>query len=238
MALISVNNLTVKFWQSQSGVFSVKDLLTQRRKPFQSKTILEDISFEVAKGDCLGILGRNGSGKSTLLRAIAGIISPSRGRVAVAGSVAPILAIGAGLELELTGFENIDLLLSLYGHSKTAEDMDRIRDFAELPDEVLRSTVKTYSAGMVARLAFSVSLANDCDILIIDEVLAVGDQGFQQKCMQQIFEIKAQGKSIIFVSHFPDEVVKICNKALLLEHGRLVNKGNAEEICHQYKQLF
>ena len=238
MSLIEVENITVDFWQNNVGIYSVKDLLTQRKNPFQSKTILHDISFKVAAGQSLGILGRNGSGKSTLLRTIAGIIKPQKGSMKVTGTIAPILAIGAGLELELTGFENIDLLLSLYGHPKGKDEIQKIKDFSELPDEVLSAPVKTYSAGMTARLAFSISLANDCDILIIDEVLAVGDQGFQQKCMRKIFDIKSLGKSIIFVSHFPDEVVKICNTAILLEDGRLVNNGNAEEICNQYKQLF
>ena len=236
--LVSVAHINVAYWQNNVGVHSVKDLLTQRKNPFRSKTILHDVSFELAKGESLGILGRNGSGKSTLLRAIAGIIRPTSGKVTVNGTIAPILALGAGLELELTGLENIDLLLALYGHPRGKEEVDKIREFSELPDEVLRAPVKTYSAGMTARLAFSISLANDCDILIIDEVLAVGDQGFQQKCIHKIFEIKSLGKSIIFVSHFPDEVIKICDSAILLEHGKLVNKGNALEVCNQYKALF
>ena len=236
--LISVNNITVSYWQNNVGVHSIKDLLTHRKNPFHPKTILQDISIDVQHGECLGILGRNGSGKSTLLRAMAGIIKPTNGSVEINGTIAPILAIGAGLELELTGYENIGLLLALYGHKKGKAEVEKIRDFAELPDAVLRTPVKTYSAGMTARLAFSISFENDCDVLIIDEVLAVGDQGFQQKCMNKIFEIKALGKSIIFVSHFPDEVVKICNTAILLENGRCVNKGNAEEICNQYRQLF
>lgn len=236
--LITVQDVTISFWQNNVGVYSIKDLVTQRKNPFTSKTILQNISLEVTKGESLGILGRNGSGKSTLLRTMAGIIKPHAGKVTVNGSIAPILAIGAGLELELTGFENIQLLLALYGHSRGKDEIEKIKDFAELSDDVLRSPVKTYSAGMVARLAFSISLANDCDILIIDEVLAVGDQGFQEKCMKKIFEIRDLGKSIIFVSHFPDEVVKICNQAVLMEQGRIVNQGNAQEICNQYKQLF
>lgn len=216
----------------------MKDLITQRKNPFSQKAILKDVSLQLHEGECLGILGRNGSGKSTLLRTMAGIIKPHSGVVKVNASIAPILAIGAGLELELTGYENISLLLSLYGHSRGPEDIERIQAFSELSDTVLRMPVKTYSAGMTARLAFSISLANDCDILIIDEVLAVGDQGFQKKCMHKIFEIKNFGKSIIFVSHFPDEVLKICNTAVLLEDGKIVRKGTAEEICKLYQNLF
>ena len=236
--LISVEHISVSFWQNNVGVHSIKDLLTQRKNPFLSKMILKDLSFEVKKGESLGILGRNGSGKSTLLRTIAGIIQPEKGTVKVNGTIAPILALGAGLELELTGYENINLLLALYGQTNDNTTVQLIQDFAELENDVLKSPVKTYSAGMTARLAFSISIANNCDILIIDEVMAVGDQGFQQKCLQKIFEIKAQGKSIIFVSHFPDEVIRICNTALLLEHGQLVSKGEVSSICNQYKELF
>ncbi|MDI9320901.1 MAG: ABC transporter ATP-binding protein [Phycisphaerales bacterium] len=237
--LILVENLALSYWHNNVGVHSVKDLLTLRKNPFTLKPILHDVSFELDKGQSLGILGRNGSGKSTLLRAIAGIIKPQKGRVVVNGSIAPILAIGAGLELELTGFENIKLLLALYGQSKNmAEQINDICIFSELSHEVLNMAAKCYSAGMLARLAFSISLANDCDILIIDEVLAVGDKGFQEKCVQKIYELKSLGKTIIFVSHFPDEVEKLCDKALLLENGTIINQGNVNTICNQYRQLF
>lgn len=236
--LISVDDIVISFWQNNVGIYSFKDFLTQRKNPFKTKIILDGVTCHVAKGESLGIMGRNGSGKSTLLRAIAGIIKPHKGKVAINGTIAPILAIGAGIELELTGYENINLLLDLYGHKKTSEEIKKIKDFSELAEDVLKMPVKCYSAGMVARLAFSISLANECDILIIDEVLAVGDQGFQNKCLQKINEIKSQGKSIIFVSHFPDEVVKICDKAILLEAGKITHKGTAAEICNLYKELF
>lgn len=237
--IISVENVHVSFWQNNVGVHSIKDLITHRKSPFKNKKILNNISVDVKRGDSLGILGRNGSGKSTLLRTIAGIIKPAQGKVTVNGSFAPILAIGAGLELELTGYENISLLLALYGTArKNSNAVDQIRNFSELGDDILRMPVKQYSSGMVARLAFSISLANDSDILIIDEVLAVGDQGFQAKCMEKIYQIKAQGKTILFVSHFPDDVARICNKAILLEKGEMVNYGNSKEICDQYRQLF
>ena len=236
--LVTVENVSVSYWQNNVGVHSIKDLLTHRKNPFKPKQILKDINLDLLKGQSLGILGRNGCGKSTLLRTIAGVIKPQKGSVRVNGTVAPILAIGAGLELELTGYENISLLFALYGHKRSKEEYQRVQDFSGLTTEVLQSAVKTYSAGMVARLAFSISLANACDILIIDEVLAVGDKGFQEKCMAKIFEIKAQGKSIIFVSHFPDEVVKICNTAVLMEGGVIISRGETADICNQYKQLF
>lgn len=238
--LISFKNVTVSFWQNNMGIHSIKDLATQRKNPFTNKVILRNISFEVKKGECMGVLGRNGSGKSTLLRTIAGLIKPQEGTVEINGTFAPILAIGAGLELELTGYENMSLLLALYGRARKGKEevIQSIAEFSELSDEVLRMPAKRYSSGMLARLAFSISVANDADILIIDEVLAVGDQGFQNKCMKKIFDIKAEGKTILFVSHFPDDVKKICNKAILLDGGTLVHSGTAVEICEKYHQLF
>lgn len=239
--IIKVENITVSFWQNNVGVYSLKDLITHRKSPFKSRTILNGISLEIKRGDSLGIVGRNGSGKSTLLRTLAGVIKPETGKITVTGTFAPILAIGAGLELELTGYENISLMLALYGtkNKKTdAETVAYIKDFSELSEEVLRMPAKQYSSGMLARLAFSISIANVADILIIDEVLAVGDQGFQHKCMDKIFEMKAQGKTILFVSHFPEDVQKICNTAILLEHGVITHHGSAAEICDKYRQLF
>jgi homopolymeric O-antigen transport system ATP-binding protein len=237
--LIKFENVSVSFWQNNLGIHSIKDLVTNRKNPFQNKPILKNISFEVYKGESMGILGRNGSGKSTLLRTIAGLIKPVEGKITVNGSFAPILAIGAGLEMELTGYENMSLLLSLYGTTrKNSNSVEEIQDFSELSDEVLSMPVKRYSSGMVARLAFSISLANDADILIIDEVLAVGDQGFQAKCMEKIYNVKAEGKTILFVSHFPEDVLKICDKALLLENGVITHAGSAVDIGTNYKQLF
>ncbi len=237
--IINVENVTISFWQNNAGIHSIKDLITKRKKPFSNKIILKDISFEVKKGESMGILGRNGSGKSTLLRAIAGLIKPQEGKIEVKGSFAPILAIGAGLELELSGYENMSLLLSLYGTSrKNTNAAEDIKEFSELSDEVLRMPVKRYSSGMVARLAFSISLANEADILIIDEVLSVGDQGFQAKCLEKIHQIKAQGTTILFVSHFPEGVMKICDTAILMENGQVTHRGTAKEICDNYKLLF
>lgn len=238
--IIKIEDVSVSFWQNNVGVYSIKDLIVKRKNPFTSKTILSNINVEIFRGQSMGIVGRNGSGKSTLLRTIAGIIKPEQGKVIVNGTFAPILAIGAGLEMELTGYENISMLLSLYGtvtdDKKSA--IAKISEFSELKDDVLRMPVKQYSSGMVARLAFSISLANDSDILIIDEVLAVGDQGFQAKCMEKIYDIRAKGKTILFVSHFPDDVLKICDTAILLENGHVTHAGDAKEICDNYRQLF
>ncbi len=236
--LLTYKNVQVKYRHNHAGIYSIKDLLTSFSMPFQYKTILHDISFTLEKGESLGILGRNGSGKSTLLRTMANIVKPSKGSIQCNGSIAPILALGVGLEMELTGYENIDLLLALYGHGKDPKRIADIIAFSELDDVTLKQAVKCYSSGMLARLSFSISFANDCDLYIIDEVLAVGDFGFQAKCMQKINELKYQGKSIIFVSHFPDEVERICERAILLENGKIILQGPTKEICNQYRQLF
>ena len=236
--LVELNQVSVRYRSNKAGIFSIKDLITSWAHPFQTKEILKDITFTLHKGESLGIVGRNGSGKSTLLRAIAGIIKPSKGRLNTYGSIAPILALGAGLEAELTGYENIHLLLSLYGRKISPQAIEEIVQFSELDHQTLSQATKCYSSGMLARLTFSISFSHHCDIIIIDEVLAVGDLGFQQKCLQKITDLKKEGCSIIFVSHFPDEVVKICDKALLLEQGTLIFQGPSDIVCQQYKNLF
>ncbi len=236
--LLDLNKVNVKYRTNHAGIHSMKDLLTSFANPFQTTLILKDISFQLLQGQSMGILGRNGSGKSTLLRALAGIIKPASGTLKSYGSIAPILALGAGLELELTGYENIKLLLSLYGRKATKEAIDEIAVFSELDEFTLNQATKCYSSGMLARLTFSISFSHNCDIYIIDEVLAVGDMGFQAKCIDKINELKKQKKSIIFVSHFPDEVEKICDQAILLEKGELIHKGTSEEVCQEYKKLF
>jgi ABC-2 type transport system ATP-binding protein/lipopolysaccharide transport system ATP-binding protein len=169
--LLEYKHVFVKYRHNHAGIYSIKDLLTTFSRPFQYKTILNDISFTLEKGESLGILGRNGSGKSTLLRTMAGIVKPYKGSIECDGSIAPILALGVGLEMELTGYENIDLLLALYGQGRDPKRIADIIAFSELDDVTLKQAVKCYSSGMLARLSFSISFANDCDIYIIDEVL-------------------------------------------------------------------
>ncbi len=236
--LLQLAQVAVRYRSNPAGIYSVKDLLTTFAHPFRTREILSDISFSLHKGESLGIVGRNGCGKSTLLRCIAGIIQPSTGKIKCNGSIAPILALGAGLEPELTGYENIRLLLSLYGRNPDKDAIDEISTFSELDGTTLQQAVKCYSSGMLARLTFSIAFSQYCDIYIIDEVLAVGDMGFQAKCLQKIDDLKSQGHSIIFVSHFPDEVTRICEKAILLEQGKIISQGLSTVVCQQYKNLF
>lgn len=237
-ALIQFKHVDIRYRSNEHGIHSIKDMFTSFKNPFQHKTILHDISFVIEHGQSLGILGRNGSGKSTLLRAISGIVEPYRGEVICNATIAPVLALGVGLEMELSGFENMDLLLSLYGISLSKEKKQAIQTFSGLDDVTLKQPVKCYSSGMLARLSFSISFSQDCDVYIIDEVLAVGDMGFQQQCIQRIDELKRNGKSIVFVSHAPDEVARICDQAILLEQGHIIQQGNTRDICNHYHALF
>ena len=236
--LLELDQVTVRYRVNPGGVHSVKDWITSMSHPFRTVPILQNVTLNLLPGQSLGIMGRNGSGKSTLLRTVAGIIKPSAGSVRVNGSVAPILALGAGLEPELTGHENIRLLLALQGRTRNKAAWEEIAAFSELIDSVLDKPAKTYSSGMLARLSFSIAFSQDCDMYIIDEVLAVGDLGFQQKCLQRIESLQQSGKTFLFVSHFPEEVERICDRAILLEQGRLIGDGSARDICQQYRHLF
>ncbi|MBD78775.1 MAG: hypothetical protein CL840_07635 [Crocinitomicaceae bacterium] len=239
---ISINGLALSYYSFNQGVNSIKDIFTSFSfsKPFEKHEVLHDVSFEIMPGEVVGILGKNGVGKSTLLKAVAGMIKPSSGKITVRGKVAPILAIGAGIEMELSGYENIKLLVSLMGlpMGKIKEIMPKVVSFSELSDEELNRPVKTYSTGMISRLSFSIGVAQDPDILIIDEVLAVGDMGFQQKCMNRINEIKEGGSTILFVSHNIDDVKKICSKAALLANGTLQEYGEINKVSNTYTNTF
>lgn len=196
---------------------------------------LKDVSFEIQKGDIVGIMGRNGSGKSTLLKILARITAPTDGTVKLRGRVASLLEVGTGFNYELTGRENVYLNGSILGlkQKEIEERYERICNFAEIPD-FMETPVKRYSSGMRVRLAFAVAAHLEPEILILDEVLAVGDAKFQEKCLTRIEEIKNSGVTILFVSHSSESVVKLCNRGLLLADGRLVAEGTAREVAKQY----
>jgi ABC-type polysaccharide/polyol phosphate transport system ATPase subunit len=241
--IISLNNVTVSYLQNKRGIHSVKDFVLKGGfiNPFYRKPVLQDITVELKRGESLGILGRNGSGKSTFLRTVAGIVKPDKGTVDVRGVISPLLALGAGIELELTGIENIRITLALSGqyNKKTIrKTIDSIMDFSELSLEELKRPAKSYSSGMLARLAFSTVMSSQPEILMIDEVLAVGDQGFQAKCLQRINEIINKGATILFVSHNPAEMKKICQKGICLENGRLISNSSIDDAILAYNDLF
>jgi len=199
---------------------------------------LKHISFRIHRGEMVGIIGRNGSGKSTILKLVAGIYAPSSGFVRTEGSIAPLIELGAGFHHELTGRENILLNGLLLGLSKrqVQEREENIIKFAELGD-FIDSPVKQYSSGMYMRLAFSVAIEVDPEILIIDEILGVGDIGFREKCFDRILKFKTLGRTILFVSHDLHSVRQYCDRLLLVHNGKLLDDGPADRIIEQYKEL-
>ncbi len=239
---IEFKNVDISYYTFNQGVNSVKDLITSFKfsSLFEKKVVLNNINFSIEKGSSVGVLGRNGAGKSSMLKAVAGMLFPSAGTINVYGKVAPILAVGAGIEMELNGFENIELTCSLLGYSRKEipQLKEKIADFSELSESDLKKPIKTYSTGMLSRLSFSIAVAESPEILIVDEVLAVGDQGFQQKCIHRIQEIKDTGSTILFVSHSVDDVRRICDSVLFLDHGQLVFQGNVEQGIQHYQSMF
>jgi ABC-type polysaccharide/polyol phosphate transport system ATPase subunit len=201
---------------------------------------LRDVSLNISQGETFGLVGRNGSGKSTLLKIIAGIYTPTHGRVQLPNSarMGTMIELGVGFHPELTGKENIFLGASIHGLSRReiAEIYEAVVEFSEL-DAFMDTPVKNYSSGMQARLGFALAVNLNPDVLLVDEVLAVGDEAFQQKCTDQINKFRAQGKTIIFVSHTPETVKNICDRACVLDHGHLVFLGKPTEAIERYHQL-
>jgi len=212
--------------------------LFRGEKTTESFTALDDISFEIKKGETVGIIGPNGSGKSTILKLIAGVMSPNKGKITVHGKISPLIELGAGFHPELTGLENIYLNGAILGMSRKeiTKNLQSIIDFAELKD-FIDQPVKHYSSGMYMRLAFAVAVHVHPEILIVDEILAVGDQAFQKKCFDRMEEFKkSQDVTIIFVSHNLDQIQKFCKKALYINHSKLVKKGDSKAIIEFYKK--
>jgi ABC-type polysaccharide/polyol phosphate transport system ATPase subunit len=207
-----------------------------KRRNKQRFVALRDISFRIPRGQTVGVVGSNGAGKSTLLSLVAGLCPPDTGTVTVNGRVAALLQMGAGFHPDLTGAENVEMNAALLGLSsaKTAQAFDTIVEFSEI-GEFIDEPLRTYSSGMTMRLAFSVAVHVDPDLLIIDEVLAVGDQAFQAKCMEKIMEFKRQGRTLLFVSHSTGMVQQLCERALWLNQGELVMDGEAAEVVAAYE---
>jgi len=242
-AVLSLENVTVSYLQNRRGIHSIKDFILKGEfiNPFIHRVVLHDINMQVEKGESWGILGPNGSGKSTLLKTIAGIIKPDQGTVEVRAEISPLLALGAGIELELTGIENIKVTLAiagLYNRSTIRQTIESIEDFSELTPEQLKMPAKSYSTGMLARLAFSTVTSTQPELLMIDEVLAVGDKGFQEKCRIRIRDIISKGTTILFVSHNPAELSEICQKGICLHEGRMICNSKIGDAIAAYNGLF
>jgi len=210
--------------------------LWQRRK-VGTFYALHDVSFRLDRGESLAIVGRNGAGKSTLLSLVAGLAQPTEGRVMVQGRVAALLDLSSGFHFELTGVENVRLNAALLGMTRkgTAQAFDEILSFADIGD-FIHDPVRTYSTGMLMRLAFSVAINVNPDILVVDEVLAVGDQAFHAKCLDKIEQLKRAGRTLMFVSHSSPLVRKVCKRALWLDHGQLIMDGIVDEVLDAYAQ--
>jgi ABC-type polysaccharide/polyol phosphate transport system ATPase subunit len=208
------------------------------RDNLETRTILENVNISIKQGEFIGIIGKNGSGKSTLLKIIAGIIPPTEGDLSVNGTIAPFLSLGSSFNPELDARENIILYGMLLGFSKKSikSKINEILQFAEL-EKYSDVKLKTFSTGMFMRLAFSVAITLDPDILLIDEVLAVGDEGFQQKSFNKLISFKEKGKTIIFVSHALDQIQNMSDKVILIHDGGVHSMGNPKEIIENYKKL-
>lgn len=239
--VIKVDHVSMKFNLASEKFDSFKEYFIKSLKKqvsYNEFWALKDVSFEVYKGDSLGLIGLNGSGKSTMLKTIAGVLKPTKGSVQVNGSVAPLIELGAGFDFDLTASENIYLNGALLGYSREVMQTyyNDIVEFSELQN-FMDVPVKNFSSGMVSRLAFAIATIGTPDILIVDEVLSVGDFRFQQKCEERIRHMMADGTTILFVSHSIEQVKSICNKIVWLDHGNVKRFGDAEAICQEYGQL-
>jgi lipopolysaccharide transport system ATP-binding protein len=241
MSAIVVNNISKKFripHEKKTTVFQNIVGLIKRQFDYEEFWALKDVSFEVNKGEALGIIGRNGSGKSTLLKILAKVLYPDSGSVSLNGKVAPFLELGVGFQPELTAKENVYIYSSILGLSRKQVDRiyDDIFDFAELK-KFENMKLKNFSSGMYVRLAFSTAIHAIPDTLLIDEVFAVGDAAFQKKSQDKMLQFKTEGKTIVFVSHGLSAVKALCQRTMLLNEGRIVTTGDTEKVINDYRAL-
>lgn len=240
--IIEVTDATVRFNMSTERLDNLKEYfikLMNGQLMFQEFLALKQVDLKVKKGEAWGIIGTNGSGKSTLLKLICGILKPYKGNVAIRGTIAPLIELGAGFDGELTARENIFLNGAVLGHSERfmKEKFDEVVDFAELRD-FLDMPIKNYSSGMAARLGFSIATVVQPDILIVDEVLSVGDYAFQQKCEARMHGMLENGTTLLYVSHSIESVRSLCNKALWLDKGNVRMNGDVMEVSQRYMESF
>lgn len=236
---VEVKNVRMVFNLMEENVDTLKEYVMRllKGKLFYNEFVsLDNISFTVEKSDILGIIGFNGAGKSTMLKILAGVLKPTEGYVKVNGTIAPLIEVGAGFDPELTARENVFLNGAILGYSRKflESNFDRIIEFAEL-ENFKDVPIKNFSSGMYARLGFAIATIVNPDILIVDEVLSVGDYKFKEKCTKRIKEMIEQGTTIIIVSHEIDMIEEVCNKVLWLDHGRIRGFGDTDKICSQYK---
>lgn len=238
--MIILKNVSMKFNLGVEKDNSLKMIFINLFTPKKKKKkdyfwALKDIDFRINKGDVVGIIGANGAGKSTLLKVVSGVYKPTTGTVEVNGKISPMIELGAGFDGELTARENIYLNGAILGYSKEflEQKFDEIVEFSELKD-FLDVPVKNFSSGMVAKLAFSVSTIVDPEVLIVDEILSVGDIKFQEKSKNKMMSMIEGGTTVLYVSHSIDSIKELCSKVIWLDHGKIIKMGNAKEICDEY----
>lgn len=241
---LSVTNVSKTFKLPHERHGGIKNAVVgvvggRHKRGYERQRVLQDISFDVKKGEFFGIVGRNGSGKSTLLKLMSGIYTPDSGKISVDGTIMPFIELGVGFNPELTGLENVYLNGALLGYSRKEMESkyEEIVRFAELED-FMDQKLKNYSSGMQVRLAFSIAIQAESDILILDEVLAVGDESFQRKCFKYFSDIKQRKKTVILVTHSMESVQQFCDRAMLIENGAIVDIGEPASITQQYSDLF
>lgn len=238
--MIEVEDATVRFNMASEKIDNLKEYfvkLVKRQLMFQEFLALKNITVKIKPGEAWGFIGTNGAGKSTMLKLISGILEPYKGKVTVRGTIAPLIELGAGFDMNLTARENIFLNGTLLGHRRKfmEEHFDEIVDFAELWD-FMDVPIKNYSSGMQARIGFAIATMVRPDILIVDEILAVGDFKFQQKCQERMREMLDQGTTLILVSHNIGDIRRLCDHACWIDHGNMVMQGEVNDVCNHYEK--
>lgn len=236
--VIKVSDVTMRFRMSNDKILSLKEFVTtalRGKLHYDEFTALDNVSFNVKKGETLGLIGHNGAGKSTILKIISGILKPTSGNVICHGNIVPMLELGSGFDMDLTGRENIFLNGAILGYSKDflSKKYDEIVEFSEL-GRFITVPVRNYSSGMLARLAFSVASVVNPEILIVDEILSVGDSNFQKKSRQRMKELMSGGTTVLFVSHDLEQIREMCDRVVWLEHGQVKMCGLTKEVCDKY----
>ena len=238
-SIITVDNVSVHFRMDKNHTTSLKEWVVsflKGKQQYEEFHALENVTFDVKRGEIFGVIGRNGAGKSTLLKVVSGIYKPTSGKAVSAGRIAPMLELGSGFDQELSGHDNIFLNGAILGFSEDflKEKYDEIVAFSEL-GEFIHQPIKTYSSGMMMRLAFSVATIVEPEILIVDEILAVGDASFQQKSRARMLELMQGGTTVLFVSHSIDQIREMCDRVLWLDHGQVKMLGDTQTVCDAYQ---
>lgn len=240
--MIKVEDVSIQFKINHQKIVSLKEYaiaFLKKQLKYEEFWALKDVSFEVEKGEVIGIIGHNGAGKSTLLKIITGILQPTTGTVRVEGNIVPMLELGSGFDLELTGRENIFLNGAILGYSEKflKDKYNEIVEFSEL-ERFIDMPIRQYSSGMLMRLAFSIATVVKPEVLIVDEILAVGDAAFQGKSKKKMMELMSGGTTVLYVSHSLEQIREMCNRVIWLENGKVCMNGKTEQVCDVYNSHF